>query len=768
MRWIFSGDKPDLLDRLITVQQGSQTRTYNYDDAGRLTSKIEPESGTTSYAYEPWGGVYTRTDARGIVTTYSYDSLTRPTGQTYSDGTPSVAINYDETSALGYGLTNTKGRVSSQYAVSGGTNIAGEIFSYDQQGNVAINHQCTPRTCASGVFQFNYGYNNLGQTTSATNGEGVTFGYNYDAIGRFSSLSSSAADGNHPQYPVSSVSWNNAFGAPNSVTLGNGMVENYGFDPLGNFQSVSSSAYSLSLTTLPNGTVTSANDSVNGNWSYTYDEFNRLAAASKSGFAMQWQYDRYGNRQRQGGNGPTPSYTIDPTTNRVANFSYDANGNVTFDGTNTYAYDAENRMISTTSPTSVVTNYTYDAEGRRVKVATVGAATYDEFVYDLAGRVASEVDSNGAWIRGEIYWGGRRLATYIAGTTYFKHQDQVGNLRVITLPNGSVQATCTNLPFGDNSSCGSGYQEAFTDYERDAESGLDHSWFRQLSSTPGRFISPDPYEGSADITNPQSLNRYSYALNNPLSFSDPLGLWHCVDSKGNALPTYTKESDCVNNGGGWRPDPGDIPDSSLTFDGGKDQFPQLGPPNGSSRLNSGDDSSPYDGNASFFAPGSLAYLTFGPPSARLWNSADSWGKAAFIGTGAALASPFVAVGAAATPGVAVNIAARGTGWYYGLTGGTAGVVLGRYPEYIDAAESMGANALNASPRVFSFFNSAGQWWTLNQSFLNASIFRGQQFFLSNPPLGQEGSNFALELQYLISRGIGPQQWGYVPLRFIGF
>src|SRR5579883_3047401 len=51
-----------------------------------------------------------------------------------------------------------------------------------------------------------------------------------------------------------------------------------------------------------------------------------------------------------------------------------------------------------------------------------------------------------------------------------------------------------------------------------------HGWFRQYSSAQGRWMSPDPYDGSYDLSSPQSLNRYSYALNNPLAFVDPSGL----------------------------------------------------------------------------------------------------------------------------------------------------------------------------------------------------------------------------------------------------
>ncbi|MDQ2834430.1 MAG: RHS repeat-associated core domain-containing protein [Acidobacteriota bacterium] len=67
----------------------------------------------------------------------------------------------------------------------------------------------------------------------------------------------------------------------------------------------------------------------------------------------------------------------------------------------------------------------------------------------------------------------------------------------------------------------------FTGKERDTESGLDNFGARYYGSNMGRMMSPDPPGG--DLTNPQSLNRYAYALNNPLTNTDPTGLYVCKD-----------------------------------------------------------------------------------------------------------------------------------------------------------------------------------------------------------------------------------------------
>ena len=55
------------------------------------------------------------------------------------------------------------------------------------------------------------------------------------------------------------------------------------------------------------------------------------------------------------------------------------------------------------------------------------------------------------------------------------------------------------------------------------ENSSDHAWFRNYSTEQDRWLRPDPYNGSYDLLNPQSFNRYSYVENNPLRFVDPSG-----------------------------------------------------------------------------------------------------------------------------------------------------------------------------------------------------------------------------------------------------
>lgn len=84
----------------------------------------------------------------------------------------------------------------------------------------------------------------------------------------------------------------------------------------------------------------------------------------------------------------------------------------------------------------------------------------------------------------------------------------------------------------------------FTEQERDSESGNDYFGARYYSSNMGRFMSPDPSGlAYADLTNPQSLNLYSYAQNSPIIFRDPSGLCSTGDSSDCEGDPRTNEGD---------------------------------------------------------------------------------------------------------------------------------------------------------------------------------------------------------------------------------
>jgi len=98
----------------------------------------------------------------------------------------------------------------------------------------------------------------------------------------------------------------------------------------------------------------------------------------------------------------------------------------------------------------------------------------------------------------------------------------------------------------------------FTGKERDGETGLDNFGARYYGSSLGRFIRPDPMGGH--VEDPQTLNRYAYARNNPTSLTDPSGLdfyLSCTpgtDANGNQVGTSTCQQMQVGtdkNGNAW-------------------------------------------------------------------------------------------------------------------------------------------------------------------------------------------------------------------------
>jgi RHS repeat-associated protein len=108
-----------------------------------------------------------------------------------------------------------------------------------------------------------------------------------------------------------------------------------------------------------------------------------------------------------------------------------------------------------------------------------------------------------------------------------------------TTYNGGFAAAFTSLPFGDAQTTVTGQDfDAYHFAGMDEDGSSDDAQYRKYNPTQGHWLSTDPYDGSYDFSNPQSFNRYSYALNNPLSFVDPLGL-QLVDVGGNCFQSIT-------------------------------------------------------------------------------------------------------------------------------------------------------------------------------------------------------------------------------------
>jgi RHS repeat-associated protein len=550
----------DLNNNIITVVQGSETRSFSHDLISRLTTVSNPETGTINYYYTTSGGslcsgdpsaVCRRTDARGIVTTYSYDNVNRLTAKSYSDSTPTVTYVYDVSSTNGVTISNPKGRlVLTEIGTSEGV-----MNSYDAMGRVATNWQWPPLNGAQ-AYYMTYTYDLAGDVIGYTNGEGVAFTQTIDGAGRATGIISTLLDSQHPSTLVTVNSfW--PTGMPEVLKYGNNLYEIWFLnnrlqlcrtdvntvsptlahcaDNIGG-GSIQTLYMNYNEGSADNGNLVTFNASIvtNFNRSYTYDQLNRLSTMtdSYSGAGckgLSWTYDRWGNRTAQNVTSGTcgQSQLTFNGNNRVTSsgFTYDASGNLTHDASHSYTYDAENRITAVDGGTTA--SYLYDPLGRRVQKTAGGVTRY--YLYDLASRVVAE-QQGATWAVGYIYLNGALTAQYSNSTTYFVHKDHLGSTRLMTEMNQSIYDAVDYLPFGEQIAGAAGTSHKFTGKERDTESNLDNFGARYDSSSLGRFMSPDWSSNpsavpQADYSHPQSLNLYSYARNNPTSIIDPDG--HC-------------------------------------------------------------------------------------------------------------------------------------------------------------------------------------------------------------------------------------------------
>ena len=248
-------------------------------------------------------------------------------------------------------------------------------------------------------------------------------------------------------------------------------------------------------------------------------------ATGNSTYNLTFNYDRYGNMACQTNgqtNGPCPNWTFNSSANQIttAGYTYDAAGNVTSDNLTNYQWDAEGRLKSVNNGAD--RSYVYNALGREVEWHGDGRVSED--LTDLAGHYLGSVDpSSGAWTGERIPGSSIYLAWYVNGGTTFFHYNALGSSVMNTRQDGTVSNDVLFYPWGQMwASPVNDYFQFFGNIEGwDWEIGEGVTPNRYYPNYQGRWLSPDPLAG--DISNPQSLNRYTYVLNNPTSLIDPSG-----------------------------------------------------------------------------------------------------------------------------------------------------------------------------------------------------------------------------------------------------
>jgi len=546
----------DALNNLLTVVQGSQTRTFVYNSLSRMTSETNPEAGTTVYEFDNNGNPTKKTDSRSVSTHFVYDALNRITQKSYTGEsgytTPTVDYTYDEYSNAIGRLTKVSSSISET-----------KYTAFDKMGRVLASRQTTDGE----HYDFQYAYNLAGMLVEQTYPSGRKVKNVFDNNGDLSIVQSKKSE-NHGFWNYAKNFTYNPSGAVTSMQLGNGQWQSNQF----NSRMQMTAAYlgttpnSSNLLKLDFGYGSSQNS---GNLlsqtitvptvgteqgftavqNYSYDSLNRLKSATETinsteSWKQTFVFDRYGNRNfdevetttlpKSCMDGSNPvmcaadrkiyNPSVNQNNNRLnasEDYSYDSSGNTTNDPQGrVFRYDGENKQYEVrNSANEIIGQYFFDGNGKRIKKIVPATEEVTVFVYDSMGKLSAE------------------YSTQLSQDpkVSFTISDHLGSPRIKTDENGAVISRNDYHPFGEDTFTSQrtqalGYKaddirQKFTGYEKDEETDLDFAQARMYASRLGRFSTTDPSRRSILAANPQTWHRYNYCYNNPLALVDDNGKW---------------------------------------------------------------------------------------------------------------------------------------------------------------------------------------------------------------------------------------------------
>jgi RHS repeat-associated protein len=527
----------DLLGNLLVVIDSQDNSTFiDYDSLGRKISMYDRDMGEWYYFYDDAGRLTMQLDPNGKRIDYFYGDVLGRLIDKYlftwnpvlNDWSLTDLILYDNDVSDDPAFTVYPGQ---QYRIW--DNPGTERFSYDVRGRVLKKERYF---YGSGeTFLTEYSYDDADRVTTITYpGNIAQVKYSYDTathLKKVEALSSPVG----PQVfyeatafteldKVSTIKWRN-----NSQT-----TTTYDYYPasrrLSRIRTTRAGQVPIQDLTYKYdvvANVTSIHDAVNpagpasdSLQNITYDDLHRLKSYARDGQTNLFNYDPIGNITLNQEMGPG-SYTynqqgVQPHAVTSANgnvYGYDAAGNMIWRNGLNLAYDEENRLRQVNS-----VFYLYNDGGERVRKLTLAGETVwiDDIYEREPGRTLCHVQA-----------GGRRIVTFSADGSefYYYHSDHLGSSSLITDQDGTlVRQQYGYRAFGSERfalSFSPSFTSRFTGQPYDADTGLYYYQSRFYDPELGRFIQPDSIV--PDLGSSQSLNRYSYVLNNPLKYIDPTG-----------------------------------------------------------------------------------------------------------------------------------------------------------------------------------------------------------------------------------------------------
>jgi len=497
--------------QFITDANGNKAQ-YTWDGFDRLSKWNFPSPttpGTVSttdyeqYTYDAAGNRLSLRRRDGRTLSFTYDNLNRMLSKLIPDGCPpiqppgtgcptasatrDVFYSYD---LLGRQLT---AKFDSQAGADGITN------GYDGFGN--LTSSIIAMAGFSKAVTSLYDLDN--NRTRVTHSDAQAFTYAYDARDRLNGVYEGIGTG----ISLDGFVWNADDTLASRLEGGSSGSANYSYDPIGRLAGQSDAYPSFSASNVA--------------WTFGISPASQIASEARDNDAYAFTGIPTANKAFSV-NGLN-QYTAVAGTGQT----YDANGNLTGDGTNAYVYDGENRLVSATAA-GVTTTLTYDPLGRLWQVVKASANT--RFLYD-GDALVGEYDGSGAltnrYVHGSNLAADDPLLWYVGsgtGTKRYLHADHLGSI-VAATNSGSAPTVNAYDEYGVPKAGNAGRFQ-YTGQMWLGELNLYHYKARLYSPALGRFMQTDPvgYDGG--------INLYAYVGDDPLNGTDPNGLYQCQGNQG--------------------------------------------------------------------------------------------------------------------------------------------------------------------------------------------------------------------------------------------